>query len=422
MNILTVNKFYYIKGGSETYLFSLQDQLLRQGHNVIPFAMQDERNKPSEYSSYFVKNIDYNNAGLSEKALLASKIIYSLEAKKNMERLLQNHHIDIAHLHLFQHQLSPSILYPLKKRKIPIVYTVHDLKVLCPNYKMLNGSGVCEQCRGGKYYNVLLNRCNKNSFSGSLVSMLEAYVHRAMRIYGDYIDHFITPSDFYRRKMVEWGFPEEKITYIPNFLETSTITPSFKNHGYFLYLGRLSEEKGIITLLEAMELTNDDVTLHIAGTGPVENEIRTFVKNNGLEKRVKMLGFVSGDDLTNLISNSKSVIMPSEWYENGPMALIETFAYGKPVIGSNIGGIPEHIDNGINGLLFSAGNKQELAEKINQMHGMDNTTYVEMCRRARQKTEQIYSAEYHLKKLLPIYSKLFPIQNLEARPLNTQFS
>ncbi|MCM3749152.1 glycosyltransferase family 4 protein [Paenibacillus pasadenensis] len=403
MNILTINKFYYIKGGSETYLFALKRELENIGHKVIPFAMKDNKNYPTEYEDYFVDHIDYGNAGFLEKIKLGSKVIYSQEARRNLERLLDVTHIDVAHLHLFQHQLSPSILIPLKKRKIPVIYTVHDLKVMCPNYKMLHKNQICEKCKDGKFYNVMLNRCTKNSLSGSLISMLEAYLHHGMKVYEEYIDHFITPSQFYKDKMIEWGFPQTKISYIPNFLDTNSISPSYLHKDYMLYLGRLSEEKGILTLLEAMKKISGSAKLKIAGTGPLTDLINDFINQNGLEEKVEMLGFISGSNLEQIISNAKCVIMPSEWYENGPLALIETFASGKPVIGSNIGGIPEHIDNGINGYLFEAKNSDELASKIDIMQTLPEKNYLELCQNARKKAEYVFDAKNHLSQILPIY-------------------
>ncbi|QJC51129.1 glycosyltransferase family 4 protein [Paenibacillus albicereus] len=406
MNILTINKFYYIKGGSETYLFALKKELETIGHKVIPFSMKDEKNQATEYEKYFVDNIDYGKAGLMEKIKLGSKVIYSVEARKKIEKLLDENKVDVAHLHLFQHQLSPSILMPLKKRKIPIVYTVHDLKVMCPNYKMLNNNELCEKCKDGKFYNVLLNRCTKNSLSGSLVSMVEAYVHSGMRFYEDYIDHFITPSNFYREKMIEWGFPESKISFIPNFLDTSSISPKYTHGDYMLYLGRLSEEKGILTLLEAMKKSKSSARLKIAGTGPLSDTIRHYILAHDLGHKVEMLGFVSGSELESAINQSKCMIMPSEWYENGPLALIETFASGKPVIGSDIGGIPEHIDHLKNGLLFKSKSSLDLAEKIDFMNNLSEAHYLEFCRNARVKAEQVFDSKQHLSKILPLYESI----------------
>ncbi len=404
MNLLSVNKFYYIKGGSETYLFALEEELKRNGTNVYQFAMKDEKNNDSETSGYFVRNIDYNNAGILEKLKLAPKLIFSYEAYKNINDLLKSYKIDIAHLHIFQHQLSPSILFPLKKRKIPVVYTVHDLKPLCPNYKMLTNNKVCEMCKGNKYYNVLLNKCTKDSLLASALSMFEAYIHKFLRVYDNNIDHFITPSKFYRDKMIEWGMPKEKITHIPNFIDPTAFEPNFNPGNYFLYLGRLSNEKGILTLIESVKYWTNDTKLKIVGDGPLKDEIHSHIKSNKLEEKIELLGFKQGEELKGLIRNSKSVIMPSEWYENGPLSLIESFAYGKPVIGSDIGGIPEHIDDMENGFLFEAGNPIDLAEKVNRFDNLAKEEIIKLGENARNKVESVYNSSYHMKKLQEIYN------------------
>lgn len=398
-----VNKFYYIKGGSETYLFALQKELEARNFNVLPFAMKDSKNHEAITSDYFVNNIDYGKANLAKKISLSAKIIFSREAYKKIDLLLDEFSIDIAHLNIFQHQLSPSILFPIKKRGIPVVYTVHDLKVMCPNYKMLTNGSICEKCINGKFYNALLNKCTKNSLLGSTVNMVEAYVHSFLKIYDKYIDIFITPSQFYRDKMIEWGFPSEKILHIPNFVDPSNFLPSWEYKDYFLYFGRLSEEKGVFTILKAIKEARTKVKVKIVGTGPLEQQLDIFIKKNKLNSKVELLGFKSGEELDKLIKESKAVIMPSEWYENGPLSLIESFAYGKIVIGSNIGGIPEHIDENKNGYLFEPKNYKELASILDRVSLYDNNQLTQMGLCAREKVEKIYNNKHYMTKLLDVY-------------------
>ncbi|MCB5237685.1 glycosyltransferase family 4 protein [Niallia circulans] len=404
MNLLSINKFYYIKGGSETYLFALEEELKREGHSIYQFSMKDNKNKDSITSQYFVENIDYNNAGIIDKLKLAPKIIFSYEAYKNICELLKMHKVDLAHLHIFQHQLSPSILFPLKKKKIPVVYTVHDLKPLCPNYKMLTNDKVCELCKGNKFYNVVLNKCTKDSLVASTLSMFEAYIHKFLGIYENYIDHFITPSNFYREKMIDWGIPAHKVTHIPNFVNPSSFKVNYNPGNYFLYLGRLSNEKGIKTLIKSVKQSSDNISLKIVGDGLLKDDIKQYIKDNSLEDRIELLGFKQGDELEELIRGCKAVVMPSEWYENGPLSLIESFAYGKPVIGSNIGGIPEHIDHMENGILFEAGNFKDLAEKITLINNLDETDLIDLGKNARKKVEEVYNSSFHMKKLMQVYN------------------
>jgi glycosyltransferase involved in cell wall biosynthesis len=216
------------------------------------------------------------------------------------------------------------------------------------------------------------------------------------------IDLVITPSSFYRDKLIQYRFPKEKVVHLANFVDVDSFEPVFEPEPYFLFFGRLAEEKGVSTLVEAMQKVKSG-TLLIAGSGPMENEIRQIIDSLGLTN-IELVGFLNKLQLKSLIQKSMFTILPSEWYENGPMSLLESFAYGKPVIGSNIGGIPEHIDDKINGLLFEAKDSNELAEKINWM--MDNRTKtIEMGRQARKKAETHYSKKLHIQKILEIYEK-----------------
>lgn len=209
MKILMVNKFFYIKGGSETYYFALKKLLERHGHAVVDFSMQDEKNFLSPYADYFVENVEYNGkTGIADKLKMSSRILYSLEAKKKLEALILKTKPDLAHLHIFQHQMSPSILSVFKKYKIPVVYTAHDLKMLCPNYKMLNSTGICEKCNGHKYYNCVKYQCIKESAAKSLICMLEGYLHQMLHSY-EVIAAVITPSRFYYDKFLAFGISEE---------------------------------------------------------------------------------------------------------------------------------------------------------------------------------------------------------------------
>jgi glycosyltransferase involved in cell wall biosynthesis len=217
------------------------------------------------------------------------------------------------------------------------------------------------------------------------------------------IDLVVTPSSFYRDKLIQYRFPKEKVVHLANFVDIDSFKPVFEPEPYFLYFGRLSEEKGITTLVKAMQTVNSG-TLLIAGSGPMENEIRRIIDKNGLTN-TKLVGFQDKIQLQSLIQKSMFTILPSEWYENGPMSILESFAYGKPVIGSNIGGIPEHINDGLNGLLFEPKDPDDLAEKINWM--MDNRPRtIEMGREARKKAETHYSKKLHIQKILEIYKEL----------------
>lgn len=402
MKVLQVNKFFYLKGGSEAYLFSLINGLRETGHAVAEFAMHDDRNHQSPWSKFFVSAVDYATTNSVEKIKSAGKIIYSIEAKNKIAQVLDTFRPDLVHLHIFQHQLSASILPEIKKRKIPILYTAHDLKSICPNYKMLTHGVVCEACRESRFYHCLIKKCVKESYLKSFINVVEMYFHYWRRYY-DLIDLIITPSSFYRDKLVEWKFHAEKVVHIPNFIDEEQFTPNYENQGYFIYLGRLSEEKGVLTLIKAMEQVPKG-KLIIIGTGPLENEIKNQIALRHLSN-VEMAGFKSGATLKKYIANAMFSVMPSEWYENGPISLLENFAFGKPVIGSDIGGIPENITHGTDGLIFRPKDSDDLADKINFL--LDNQGMLpKMGKMARQKIERIYSKNKHLEAITEVYTKL----------------
>lgn len=405
MKILMVNKFFYIKGGSETYYFSLKELLEKNGHEVIDFSMKDEKNFDSSYSNYFVDAVDYNKKqSLFSKIRSGLKIIYSFEAKRKLEKLIKETKPDIAHLHIFQHQLSLSILDVLKKYNIPVVYTAHDLKMICPNYKMLNNDGkVCEKCKNGKYYNCLKYKCMKQSTIKSFIGMSEAYINKWRKAY-EKIDYIITPSKFYKDKFIEFGINPNKITHISNFLTTDEIEyDCLKDKDYYLYFGRLSEEKGIMTLINASKETG--IQLKIVGTGPLKEEIDSYISDNNLNN-IETLGFKAGKELYTLVANSKAVVLPSEWYENGPYSAIEALKLKKPIIGSDLGGIPELIDEGKNGLIFQHANINSLVEKIQMFEKINNDEILEMGKNSNIKFNESYTNSKHYQMINEIYNKL----------------
>ena len=402
MKILMVNKFFYIKGGSETYYFSLKQLLEKNGHEVIDFSMKDEKNFESKYSKFFVDNVDYNKKNsIFTQIKEAEKIIYSFEAKKKIEELIKETRPDIAHLHIFQHQLSLSILDVLKKYKIPVVYTAHDLKMICPNYKMLTHGQVCEKCKGQKYTNCVKNKCLKDSTAKSAVAMLEAYINKWRRAYNK-IDYIITPSNFYKEKFIEFGIDKNKIEHIPNFLNNDKVDyDKLLEQDYFLYFGRLSEEKGIMTLIKAMEGIKS--TLKVVGTGPLKEEMEKYVKENKISN-VEILGFKSGKELNTIVGNAKAVVLPSEWYENGPYSAIEALKFERILIGSDLGGIPELING--NGYIFEHGNVEQLHDRLECVEKLTEQEIDNMQQKSIEIFQKEYTDDIHYRKIQEIYSKI----------------
>lgn len=404
MRILAVNKFFWRKGGSEAVFFGEKDLLEAHGHTVVPFSMKHPNNEASPYEKYFIENVDYGEGGLSTKVSAASKIIYSFEAKKKMNSLLAVESFDLAHFHIFQHQISPSVFGPLRQHGIPIVLTLHDLKPLCPNYKMYTNGHLCEACRGGAFYNCLLNRCTKGSILKSAVNVLEMYFHTAMKYYQKDVAQYIAVSRFYRDKMLEYGFPKDKVSYLPNSVSLEGISPSSEDLGYALYFGRLSEEKGLGTLLNAARLC-PNIPVKVAGGGPLEKALKTQAESQSL-KNVEFVGFKTGDALRKLIAGCSFTVIPSEWYENCPMSVLESFAFGKPVVGSRIGGIPELIDEKADGLVFDPGNSEDLAGQMQKLWSKGREARHDMGQNGHNKVRTHYSGAAHYEGLMSIYQKV----------------
>ena len=401
MKVLLVNKFHYIKGGSETYYFSLGDLLKKMGHHVIWFSMKDERNFSCAQRKYFVNHVDFNVSGnLMKTAGAAMHLLYSREAAWKFARLLDDQKPDIIHLNIFQSQLTGAIVDEAYKRHIPIVYTAHDLKSVCPNYLMMHHQKVCEKCLSGHYWHCFMNCCMKASRAKSLLASLEAYVYKMRKTYQK-MDYVITPSFFYKKKLDEAGIFRCPIEHVKNFLPERTVYEEGSHGNYFLYFGRLSREKGILTLIKAFSKAQVEEKLFIVGSGPEEERLRLMVKELGMEDKILFLGFKTGDELKKIVANALCVCLTSEWYENGPYSILEAQALGRPAIVSNYGGLPELVEDGKTGYIMEAGNVPDLTEKIQKMSQTQmDSAYIS------NKAACDYSAHLYSEHIIQIYEKL----------------
>jgi glycosyltransferase involved in cell wall biosynthesis len=374
MDVLQVNKFFFQKGGTERYFFSLSDALSERGHSVIHFAMKHPDNLASPFSEYFVEERDfYRNYSLSEKAALGVSFIRSRKAAACMRRLLAAYHPRIAHLHNIYHQITPSIIPVLREAGVPIVMTLHDYKLVCPNYSMFAKGEYCYKCMGGRYFNAPLTCCNDDSFLRSLLIAIEAYWQSLTGVYRC-VRYFIAPSKFIRERFIEAGFDEAKVVHIPSFMPALEQEKDGGERGegrlsnlpekYILYFGRLSREKGIYTVIEAIEKLGG-VPLVLCGGGPLQDELQTYTLDHKLEN-VHFTGHLSQDLLAQAIKNAYAVVLPSLSPENAPLSLLEAAAMGKPVIASSVGGLPEIIDQ-VGGRLFRPGSSEDLAREIREL-------------------------------------------------------
>lgn len=371
---------------------------------VIPFSMRHPKNIQSDWSEYFIDEIEYgSNYSVLEKIKRVPKTIYSLEARSQLNKLIANNQFDICHVHNIYHHISPSIFSLLKKKQIPVVMTLHDLKIACPAYSMLAKDGICERCKQNKIYNVLIQRCIKNSVLLSGVVMVESMLHKMLGTYHQYVDKFVVPSKFYIEKLVEWGWDRQRFIHIPNFVDLKSFQPEYTPGDYFLYFGRLSREKGLVTLIKSA--CKAGVPLKIVGTGPDDEALKKLVQASDANN-IEFLGYLTGDPLHSVIRSALAVILPSEWYENAPVSLMESYALGKPVIGAEIGGIPELIKQDICGSVFKSGSFDELTSLLQKYAALPGEQVTEMGRAGRAWMEDDFSLEQYQSRILSLYRDL----------------
>lgn len=400
MKILLVNKFHYRKGGSETYYFTVADAFKKLGHDVVFLAMDDkEHNDSCDQEKYFVSNASVKG-GIKSKLNMVLHIAYSKEAYKKMSSLLVDEKPDLVILNLVHKQITCSIIDAIRKysKTLPIFWTCHDLIFACPAYTMLDGNGrICEKCLDGNYNHCKENKCIHGS---TLMSYLSTYEAKQIQKKGwyDKVNLFITPSEFYKNKLEQSKFTKSKIICLRNPLPLDT-EYELNNHdeGYVLYFGRLSQEKGVKTLIDAIKQVN--YKLYILGTGPIESELKEYVKTNSITN-VEFKGFQTGEPLKKFIRNARVVVLPSEWYENGPYSAMEAMSMGKPLIVSNLGGLPELVEEGKNGYVYS--NKNELPDLLDKVIGLTDEEYKNMCEESLNRAKNLFNAENYIKKLLEL--------------------
>lgn len=406
MKILLVNKYFNMHGGSETYFFGLAELLQKAGHEVIFFSMRDEKNFSCAQSDYFVSNVEFNgNLTALQKAKVALHMVYSFEAKRKISALIEKEKPDIVHINLFHRVLTASIVDAAKKYNIPVVFTMHDLNCICPNHVMLDHGEICEDCLHGNYWNCIKRVCFKESRAKCVMAALESEFNKKSGLYNK-IDLFITPSEFYKKKLQESGLTKSPIVHMKNFLPVQTVYSIQGTRGeYILYYGRLSREKGILTLVRTMKKIQG-VPLVIIGTGPEEETIRQEVHRLGMEDRVTLAGFKSGEALWRYIRECACVVVPSEWYEASGYTACEAQSLGKPVIVTDAGGLPENIIDGETGFVCEMKNEAALAKAIEKVIGLSEKAYYEMAQKAAGNAKRLFSADLYLTRLTQLYQGL----------------
>lgn len=423
MKILLVNKFHYRKGGAETYYLTVGSELERMGHEVAYFSMRHPDNLPCEWDKYFVTQREYNNVKNPLKAARdGMALIYSPEAKRNFQALCEEFRPDVVHLNNVHRQITLSILDApyLRENGVPVFYTAHDYVTVCPGYLMLDGDGrVCDAClEDGRYRHCIENRCVKGSRAKSALAAMEASFNRAHKS-NRRIDRVIAPSRFMRSKLIEGGWPDGKVVFLQNFADDAILDRAAnagadatdRESPYLLFFGRLSVEKGVDTLLSAFDaaLPNlpQDMRLVVVGDGPDAAEFKALASTLDCASRIEFAGYQTGDALQTYVERASLAIVSSRWRENMPYSIVEAFAAGTPVVGTDIGGIPELVDEGKTGFICEPGDVQSMADAISRgvSKFLDRSAYSMLQRNCRSYVMENCSREKFMSDLVNLYKE-----------------
>lgn len=394
MKVLLINNIFYRKGGSEAVYFNTAELLKKHGHEVVFFSFKREENIACEQSEYFPE--------LGGKVKQIKSYFYNTDAARQLEKLIIAEKPDVAHAHLFWGGMSPSIFKVLKKHNVPLVHTAHDYRMVCPGYTFKDGRGAaCERCSRWNYYQCALHRCAKGSLVQSTLMSMEMYTRQMFHNPVKNISGFIFVSKFSEQKHIQHHQKYKDSNHIVLYNYTTPMLGAdlSKKEDYFLFYGRLSFEKGIPTLLKVFA-KHPELKLKVVGEGPLTTALRAEFE---CYENIQFLGYHSGGTLFELVRNAKFVSVPSECYENNPMTIVESYSLGTPVIGANIGGIPEIIQEGNTGLLFESGNVDALEQQVVKAASIQGEEYAAMSNAAYKFYQQNFSEEHHYEELMKFY-------------------
>jgi glycosyltransferase involved in cell wall biosynthesis len=413
MKILFCNKYNFPFSGTEVYLFELMDLLRSHGHEVALFSMSDPRGESTPYDQYFVPHIDFKDttAGWLARAKLGAHAIYSTGARERLRKMVKAFQPDLAHVRNIYHHLSPSILWELKEQRIPAIYHLNDFKLICPVYNMVTNGHACEQSCTGSYWKMLSKGCHEGPVSSATLLMTEAYVHHWIGTYGKCVDHFVTPSRFAKQQLTQNGFSADTITVLPHFQNLpETVTPA-SHDAPILYFGRLSPEKGVDHLLHAMK-SLPQVRLQVSGDGPQRADLENLTRTLALEN-VEFTGHLNGKDLERQIAAASFTILPSLAYETLGKSILESYAWQRPVVASDLGSRRELVHAGETGLLYPPGDVKQLSGAISYLAQRPQRVQ-EMGAAGRQLVATHHSPAVHYQELLQLYEQVCSVARKPA--------
>ena len=491
MKILHINKYYFLKGGAERYVVELMKLQEAQGHEVAIFAMAHPNNLPTPWSKYFVSQVrtdfrqgagskeqgtidrhaELDSASLGDslptgrqagqvtatcgiptetvtrnddrvssllpvpcslfqKLRTAFRMFYSFEARQKLAQLLDDFKPDIVHLHNYHHQLSPSILWELKKRNLPVVQTIHDFHLISPSYNLFCAGKIFEETKPNRYWKCATYKCAQNSYSASILEALEMYWLKFWGIMFTAVDRFVAPSVFVKNKCVEYGVAPKQITVVqhPLFSEQRTVNSeqpandsrlltthySLLTGSRFVFLGRLDPIKGVDVLLRALSKLKEPPLVDIIGTGPAETSLKKLAQDLNL-KNITWHGHKTGTELTEILSSASALVLPTLVYETFGLVILEAATLGLPSIASRLGGITELIDDGKTGWLVKPAQTEELAKKI--AWGQEHPAQLEEMGKLAQSRLVAFEPKHHLEKLEVIYKETIKQKTCHPEPV-----
>lgn len=403
MRVLQINNFHYLRGGSERVYFDTARLLRENGHEVRYFSVHHPENLAESEDHLWGPEFDpAASRGLWNQSRAAARILRSRPNERQLEKMLDEFPIDVAHAHNIYGRVCPSVFRVLRRREIPIVLTLHDYKLCCPVYTFFQNGHPCTKCLEDGPFAVVRNRCSKNSLAASMVLWAENRVHAWRGYYNELVDAFICPSQWLLERHVEAGISKEKLFHLPYPIDLQTLKPRTKHGGYLLFAGRLSAEKGLEVLLDAVE--NLPTQLQIAGEGPLRPALEARVRERG-QRNVTFRGRLTGQELEDAFQRAAWNIVPSIWFENQPLTILESFAYGVPVLASDLGAIPELVQEGETGALFTPGDSESLRNRLEELLPREDQRN-QLSGNARRLVEENFSSKIHLDRLLALYERI----------------
>lgn len=425
MRIILVNYRYFISGGPERYYFNIKEILEKNGHEVIPFSVKSSRNVPNDYEKYFLDIVDdevyfAQAKKKTPKMILKSftRMFYSFEAKKKMKQLISDTKPDLVYIMQMHNKISPSIVYAAKEMKVPVIHRISDFQYMCPNALFYNDRiGVCEDCLKGKRMSCVKYKCVLNSPVYSGIKMMAKCLHDMMRVH-QRIDAFVVPSEFTLGKLHEYGIPMDKLNHIPTFFNLKEVNPDVEYKPFVLFVGRIEKQKGLMSLVKAFETIPYELKIIGFSNDGYEDELKNYLGRPingdlnfedstayGKNGNIHFLGRKNFEDIVPYLKSCMCTVVPSEWYDNFPNVVLESYAYKKAVIATDFGSLQYMVEEGKSGMKFKYADLNDLRRCVSYMIEHPEESKI-MGENAYKLIETKYSPDSHYNKLIKLMNKV----------------